>query len=397
MNFKLRKLVFVAVSIACLYPAASHAQDVKVLDHTFSFHGFVTQGGIYTSGNNWLTMDTNSGSGAFTEMGLNVSTKLSDKFHVSAQIYDHNIGQLGQWHPQLDFATLDYRFKRWLSFRGGKVKTTLGLFTDSQDLDFVHPFALMPQSIYPIDLRDATIAHAGGDIYGTISLGRKRGSLSYTAWGGRRYDSIYSGYPYFLQSRGTVTLSYGGPQYGGDLRWNTPLAGLFLGASRMNQYITGTGTRAGLPNGEHSKQDWTNDFYGEYSRGNFTLDAEYRRYLRDEIIRNGAGEDLGDFRGWYFAGSYRFTKWFQLGAYYSHFTVTSTFLNITDTSQPNGHDYDKVITDRFDINRFWSVKVECHFMDGYAAGPFPNGFYPQQNPSYADNTKALVLLTNFNF
>ena len=93
----------------------------------------------------------------------------------------------------------------------------------------------------------------------------------------------------------------------------------------------------------HSKHDWTNDYYGEYSRGNFTLDAEYRRYLRDQIIRNGTGEDEGDFRGWYFAGSYRFTKWFQLGSYYSHFTVTSTFLHITDTSQPNGHDYDKYV------------------------------------------------------
>jgi hypothetical protein len=397
MKPKMRHVGLVVAAVVCLFPTLLFAQDINVLDHKISFHGFVTQGGIYTVGNNWLTMDTNNGSGAFTEMGLNVSTKLSDKLRFGAQVYDHNIGHLGQWHPGLDWATFDFKYRRWLSFRGGKVKTTLGLFTDSQDLDFVHPFALMPQSVYPIDLRDATIAHAGGDVYGTISLGRKHGSLTYTAWGGRRYDSIYSGYPYFLQSRGTRTLSYGGPQYGFDLRWNTPLNGLMVGASRMNQYITGTGTRGGLPNREYSKQDWTNDFYGEYNYRNFTFDAEYRRYLRDEIIRNGAAEDEGDFRSWYLAASYRFTKWFQLGSFYSQLRLTSTFLGITNSNVPRGHDYDKAVTGRFDVNRYWNIKIEGHFMDGYAAGPFPNGFYPQQNPAFVPNTNALVLLTNFNF
>src|ERR1700739_1894798 len=140
MNLQMRQFVLAAAVVACFLPATVDAQDIKVLDHTVSFHGFFTQGGIYTAGNNWLTMDTNNGSGAFTEMGLNVSTNLSDKFRFGAQVYDHNIGQLGQWHPGLDWATLTFKYRRWLSFRGGKVKTTLGLFTDSQDLDFVHPF-----------------------------------------------------------------------------------------------------------------------------------------------------------------------------------------------------------------------------------------------------------------
>jgi len=385
-------------AVACVFPPALRAQDIDVWNHTIAFHGFATQAGIYTSGNNWLTMDTDNGSGAFTEMGLNVSTNLSDKFRFGAQVYDHNIGQLGQWHPGLDWATLTFKYKRWLSFRGGKDKTTLGLFTDSQDLDFVHPFALLPQGIYPIDLRDATIAHAGGDIYGTIALGHKYGSVTYTAWGGRRYDSIYSGYPYFLQTRGIETTSYGGPQFGGDLRWNTPLKGLLLGVSRMNQYITGLGIieATGGPNEEHSKHDGTTDFYGEYNYKNFTLDGEYRRYVRDQIIINNTAEDIGDFRGWYFAGSYRFTKWFQLGSYYSHFTAASSFLQIT-AAMPQGHDYDKVVTGRFDIDRFWNIKVEGHFMAGYAASSFPNGFYPQQNPTFLPNTDALVLMTNFNF
>ena len=397
MKFKMKLIVFVAAAIACLCPMASSAQDIKLSDHTISFHGFVTQGGIFTSGNNWLTMNTNGGSGAFTEMGLNVSTKLADKLRISAQVYDHNVGQLGQWHPTLDFAMLDYKFKPWLSVRLGKVKTTLGLFTDTQDLDFLHAFALMPQGIYPIDVRDANIAHLGGDIYGTISLGRKRGSLSYTGWGGHNYASIYSGYPYFLQARGTQELRYDGTQYGGDLRWQTPLKGLLVGASRMNEDLSGFGIRLGGPNLEQSKKDYTNQFYGEYTWRNLIVDAEAKRFYRNHLIRNLTSEDSTNVHAWYVSGSYRFNKWVQVGSYYSHYTITSTFLALTDTSTPAGHDYDKVVSGRVDFNRYLNIKIEGHFMDGYGFGPYPNGFYPQQNPVFANSTRALVLLSSFNF
>ena len=152
----------------CAGQPTLHAQDFKVLDRKVQVHGFASQGFIYTNDNNWLTMNTSQGSAAFTDFGLNVSTSLTDKLLVGAQVYDRNLGQLGQYHPSLDWAVVDYRFKRWFGVRGGKVKTTLGLYNDTQDLDFLRPFALLPQSVYPTDLRDATIAHLGGDIYGRL-------------------------------------------------------------------------------------------------------------------------------------------------------------------------------------------------------------------------------------
>jgi hypothetical protein len=87
--------------------------------------------------------------------------------------------------------------------------------------------------VYPTDLRDATIAHLGADLYGNISLRHRLGVLSYTAYAGHRSDSTYSGYPYYLSSFGGQIKSFTGLQYGGDLRWNTPLKGLLIGASRL--------------------------------------------------------------------------------------------------------------------------------------------------------------------
>jgi hypothetical protein len=390
------------------------AQEFELLNHTVQVHGFVSQGFAYTNDNNWLTMNTSQGSAAFTDFGLNISSPVTDKFRIGAQGYDRNLGQLGQYHPSLDWAVADYRFKSWLGVRGGKVKTTIGLYNSTQDEDFLHTFAMLPQSVYPTDLRDATIAHVGADIYGNISLRHSLGILSYTGFAGHRSDSIYSGYPYYLSSFGAQIKSFGGLQYGGDLRWSTPLKGFLVGASRLDEDITGKGSAinpfnpgAGLvPYSETSKADWANQFYGEYTVGRLRIDAEYRRYWRNQELFSGTSESFADVRGWYVSGAYRIHKRLQIGSYYSRYTITNTVAGslsafyppATDTNLPANHDFDKVITGRVDLNKFWNVKVEGHFMNGYGSGPYPNGFYTQVNPSgFEPNTNALVLKTSLNF
>lgn len=405
------------IALLCLGAGqnALYAQELKVLDRAIQFHGFASQGFLYTRGNNWLTTHSSQGSGAFTDFGVNASMQVTDKFRVGAQVYDRNLGNLGEWHPSLDWAFADYRFKPWFGIRGGKVKTVLGLYNDTQDLDFLHPFALLPQSVYPTDLRDATIAHLGGDIYGRLSLKHHLGDLAYTAYAGHRHDSNYSGYAYLLAKYGILSSSYGGLQYGADLRWNTPWKGLLIGVSRMNEELTDKGTAVSLGPGVFpftavSKADWTNHFYGQYGVGKLRLDAEYRRFVYDQVVNDGAFRTITDVRGWYISGAYRLTKRFELGSYYSRYSITSVasgplddmfpwlFPDQTDTTRPDGHIYDKVVTGRLDLNKFWNVKIEGHFMDGYGDSSYPNGFYFQVNPQgFKPNTNALVLKTSVNF
>ncbi|MGA8539861.1 MAG: hypothetical protein WB566_10200 [Terriglobales bacterium] len=408
-----RRLAGWVFACFCISQFSLQAQDFKLFDREVQVHGFVSQGFVYTNTNNWLTMNSSQGSAAYTDFGINASTSLTDKLRVGAQLYDRNLGQLGQYHTSLDWAVADYRFKSWFGIRGGKVKTTLGLYNDTQDLDFLRPFALLPQSVYPTDLRDATIAHLGGDIYGNVALWRRLGDFSYTAYAGHRSDSIYSGYPYLLSQFGTLFTSFGGLQYGADLRWDTPVKGLLIGASRLDQDTTGKGSsvnplspRAGrIPYSESSKADWTNQFYGEFKVGKLRIDSEYRRYLRDQLVFTGTGENVDDVRGWYVSGAYRIAKRFEVGSYYSSYSITSInegviggFPNQTDTSLPGNHVYDKVITARVELTNFWNLKVEGHFMNGYGTSTYPDGFYPQVNPQgFKPNTNALVSKTSINF
>lgn len=379
-------------------------------------HGFASQGMMTSSNNNYLTMKTTDTSLAMTDAGVNISTRLTDKFRVGAQVYVRNFGNLGDGHPTLDWAMGDYKFKDWFGIRGGKVKTALGLYNDTQDMEFLHTFALLPQAVYPTDLRDGTIAHLGGDVYGTVGL-KRGGSVAYTVYAGERRDTQYGGYLYMLRDRGIFMTKYGGLQYGADLKWSTPLRGAVLGASHMRQEITGTGKGACSPAvpvncaewnartqmnyEEHSKKDQTNFLYGQYMVGNLKVDAEYRRYWRDQIVFNDSYEVMADTRGWYTSTGYRLSKRIEVGGYYSRFTATWKRASAPwtlDTSQPNQHVYDKVVTARFDVSRYWNFKVEGHFMDGYGGNQSPNGFYTVNNPQGLKPKKNLLIVrTGWNF
>jgi hypothetical protein len=185
----------------------------------------------------------------------------------------------------------------------------------------------------------------------------------------------------------------------------------------MNEDITGQATArnpssvgpAFFPETDRSKADWTNQFYGNYAVGKLRIDSEYRRFLHNAYytaLGSVALTNETDVRGWYVSGTYRVMKRVALGSYYSRYSVTSVSggpegayaPTQTDTSLPGNHVYDKVITGRVELNRFWNLKVEGHFMDGYGFSTFPDGFYPEVNPQgFKPNTSALVVKTGVNF
>jgi hypothetical protein len=407
------QLVFAAM--ACAVSFSLEAQEVRIFNRTVQVHGFASQGYVKTNQNNWLTMNTaNGGSGQFTDFGGNATTTFGDNLRVGAQFYDRRVGQLGTWHPLLDWASADYKFRSWLGFRGGKVKTVMGLYNDTQDMDSLHTFALLPQSIYPTDMRDATLAHVGGDLYGRFQPGRKLGHFAYTVFGGDNIQGVYGGYPFLLTVHGIYLNHSSGPVWGGDLRWNTPARGLLVGASYENDQTTNTGTMnpsvalrgpdVTLPYWEKSRKDFTEQFYSDYTRDNLRVDAEYRRYSRDFAIFNGQFEANINADSWYTSGTYQVAKWLDLGGYYSSI-VTSWIVTVPGQvespgkSEPDRHIYDKVVVARFDYKGHYYTKVEGHFMDGYGADQmYPGGFYLQDNlKGLQPTTNGLIVRTGVDF
>lgn len=375
--------------------------DFHVAGRDVQFHSFGSQGFAYSNANNYLTMSTSQGSAAFTDGGLNASVMITDRLRVGAQFYIRNIGDLGNFHPELDWAVVDYRFSDWFGVRAGKVKTALGLYNDTQDLEFLHTWAILPQSAYPLDLRASTIAHTGGDVYGAIPM-RKLGGLAYTFYAGSRPDDSQGGY-YLGLAANRLTTKYTNANFiGGDLRWNTPVKGLLLGYSYLNGAVGAKASTLVAPS-----LSWTVDItgydrmsvlYGQFKRDRVTLDGEYRREViagRQDVGPLPSGRFSMDSRSWWASAAYRVNRRLELGTYHSRFYPNWA---ASYKGSPSNHMFDQVVTARVDLNTHWDVKVEGHFIDGYGSPSSFRGFYPQQNPGgLMPNTNMLVLRTGVNF
>jgi len=403
----MKPMRFRCIAGVCLAAFAAsvcaNAQEFKIFDRSVQVHGYGSQGFAYSNNNNFLTMNTSNGSPALTEGALNISTSITDKFRVGAQGYARKIGSLDDGRPQLDWAYGDYKFANWFGVRVGKVKTAMGLYNDTQDMDFLHTWALLPQGVYPADLRTTYISHTGGDIYGRIPL-KKAGTLGYTAYYGIRSFDDREGYYYFSLADGFNIESISGHMEGWDLKWTTPIKGLMVGTSWSNL----TMHRAGVwVSGQFSGVQYTIDNnpdrpwvgYGDYSRGKWDLSAEYRSTNENLNIVFPAMYVAMPYNqsneAWFAAAAYRVTPTLQVGVYHSNLHIDNPY-NPADTA--SNYIYDEVGTARYDFNPFWDLKVEGHFMDGYGDIYSAQGFYTRWNPDgFKPRTDMLVLRTSFNF
>ncbi len=402
MNSKLLSTTLLCAAAILAGTGTLHAQasfsQFSIDGYQIQMHGFASQGFALSNQNNYLTMDTTNGSFALTDGGLNLSTHLNDKLRVGAQGYIRDIGQLGGGRFTLDWAFVDYKFRDWLGFRAGKVKTTLGLYNDTQDAESLHTWALLPQSLYPTDLRTSLIAHTGGDIYGQIGL-RKAGSLSYTAYAGKRSDESRSGYYFSTQDTGIPNDSWNGTLVGTDVRWNTPVPGLMMGGSYVDETDTIKGTYTALGNAPYtltSMPDHVSDGYVDYTIGKLHLDAEYRRnnivYLFT-VLGSGSPVNQGS-SGWFASAAYRLSKKLEVGSYHSRFYVD----NPASSDPAGNHIFDQTMTVKYDITHWWDVKVEGHFINGYGDLYSAHGFYLRSNPDgMKPTTDLLVVRTGFYF
>lgn len=391
MDMKIRADRLCLVVALWVAPAVAYGQfDFKLGNRAVQIHSFGQQGFAYSNDNNFLTMNTSKGSFAMTDGGINASMPVTDKFRVGAQLYARNIGDLGRYRVQLDWAYGDYKFKEWLGVRAGKVKTALGLLNDTQDAEFLHTWAILPQSVYPLDLRSNTIAHTGADLYGQLSL-RKAGSLSYTGYIGARVNDKRGGLYFVAADGGYPVTSYSGVASGVDLRWNTPLAGLMLGGSWSDQTVKEVIQSIAITVSNDPQR--LSAFYGDYTHDRWHLSGEYRKnrqIIRAESPRPTSISDYGD-RSMFVAIAFRATKHLELGTYNSRYLVDVP----KDTRVGADHIFDQAITARFDITKWWNLKVEGHFMNGFGDTYSAHGFYRRNNPNPTPSTSMFVVRTGF--
>jgi hypothetical protein len=269
------------------------------------------------------------------------------------------------------------------------VKTAFGLFNDSQDVDTVHLWALLPESIYPTDNKSFTLSHYGGDYYGVASLGKRGGKLSYRGFVGYRALDLNGGYAKEIGADiGSSFSTGGGNVFGGDVRWQTPLRGLLIGMSAITGNLNGTATTGSF----HIPYATLPVYFAKFEKGKFMAAGEYRRTNGQFFIHLNnvdpfsfpapvipfTSQSSYDDRAYYAMSEYRISPKLQLGAYYSWYHSA-----IGNPALPANFSNDGVISGRYDFNSYFYAKLEGHFIDGtalnYYVGTNPTGLKPKTN------------------
>lgn len=355
----------------------SGAAEAQEEPSSLQIHGFVSQGYIKSSQNNYLGPSARKqGSFDFTEVGINVTQPLGDKLRIGLQIFARDLGPRGNYTPQLDWYYVDYRFFDWLGVRVGKTKLPWGLYNEANDVDAGRVPILLPQSLYPVANRESLFAQTGGELYGVVPLGGA-GKIEYRLYGG----TIFVNTADASDALKGFEVPYEG---GGRVMWRPPLEGLQLGTSAQAvrfefdfaptpderaQYES----RGLLPPGSTGEVSawldaklWVASI--EYQRERLLLAAEYgRTYAR--YGTNLAAPQLKIVNeGGYALASYQVASWFTPGVYYSAF-----FPDVHDGGRPGtplrgraAFQHDVALTLRYDLTANWLVKLEGHFMHGTA-------------------------------
>lgn len=205
----MRKGLWSIFVVLFFLPMPSLAFDIGQMQ----INGFLSQGYLDSSGNNFLTADSVDGTNKFNEVGLAVNTQLSDRLRAGLQLLSRDLGDVGNNDVRLDWGFADYRYRDYLGVRIGKVKLPMGLYNEGRDTDMLRPMVFLPQSIYDETKRDFLVSYQGAGIYGNLSLGNL-GDLDYHGfYGGINIDEESLLLRALQQSAKTTTMSTSGQSY----------------------------------------------------------------------------------------------------------------------------------------------------------------------------------------
>ncbi|HPF34246.1 hypothetical protein KDK88_01620 [bacterium] len=385
-----RRLTLVCLSLVlAAAPAAAQLADLYV-------RGFVSQGYLNSSHNNYLVPNSRDGSSEFHEAAVSLQAHPEERLRVGLQFLARDFGDVGNNDVLIDWAYADYQWQDYMGVRLGKFKTTQGLYGQGRDVDMLRPTVLLPQAVYNEDHRDFILGVEGLGFYGNVPLG-EGGGLDYEIYGGTlNVPDPDAGFWYNILAQAgeeaarlspldspTARIRFDGVAendvhfdwlYGGSLRWNTPLEGLTLGVSGItgrfdmhSRLVYSVEDPAANPSyyAINNLVDFQGDlgrsvvFSAEWSRDDVTLAAE----LAQEEVNGLVGE------GYYLQASAHASERTTVTAYYSRY--------VRDKSDPSGHNFERYgypdyvawqndvcAAVRHDATEHLVLKGEYHVVDG---------------------------------
>ncbi len=349
-------------------------------------HAFVSFGYFRTWENNYLAADSMDGSTDFYEAAMNASIRPWDRVRIGAQLYLRDLGRYENGEPRIDWAFAEYTADQAAVFQVGRVKVPGGLYNDLQDIDPARTSVFLPQSIYPIRLRDSQVGVDGGKFTGFFDELFGNG-VSYAIYGGTKNIDSDSAFAQSTAERsfGTATDVDVDAFFGGMLHWNTPIneLGLRLSGNRTDNITVITQTSFG-----QATQTTDVDIVvlsAEWQSAHWTFASEYA-YSRNKGVTNSPAlpNVERDYHGGYINATWHAAKWLD--------TYGAIEYQYSDTNGTSTDGWAYVAAINIMPLSNWSIKAEFQLHDG------PIGISKADNPQGVSNSwQMLALKTTVDF
>lgn len=203
--------------------AASPVGADELVGPRYQIQGFVAQGLVGSTNNNFFGDSRDGVSTRFTEAGLHGTWQALDAVRLSGQILYRRAGESDQDGVRVDYAQTDWQFYQTeasqLGLKFGKVKLPYGLYNETRDVPFTRSGILLPQSVYVDNSRDLLLAAPGAFLHGASV--QKYGGLDFLlGWVRPDFDSPSLDYSFLGNTRPGKLEGKGA--LGARLRWDLP-------------------------------------------------------------------------------------------------------------------------------------------------------------------------------
>lgn len=344
-------------------------------------HGFLNQGYIYSSGNEYLQGSDSGGTFDFSDAAINFLYRPTDRIFLSGQLISRNFGDAYSNEKDIE---IDYMFlsanlyassTNEFNINLGRLKTSYGIFNNSRNIPFTHVGIISDQTLYSEYDRHLTLYGDGisfdfkhradfGDlrlIYQNIILTDDKKDVFATA------PEVANMVSDFDDVKGQVLyLSYSLPNTGLDFSYSHSQI-------KADKIV--------MPNLYHPQLTFFNRYWRQkaknnvisarYRSQNYTLTTEYinrsiDHTFEDQIIANGMiinSESIQKTDSIYLQGAYRFHN--DVEGFISYHRAIEKTDGVTDYNSPfNKFRKQWVIGADWDVFDNTLLKAEMHFIDG---------------------------------
>ena len=167
---KSKALLYCGGLALCFMEPVNAVEMPDWIPESVQIHGFLSQGFVHTSDNNFFGKSDDSISTDFRELGVNGSWSIWPELQVAMQIVWRDAGKTDTSGARIDYGLASYNIysseTSLLTIRGGRVPTPFGFYNDTRDVASTRPTIILPQSIYFDVNRNLALSADGGYLYG---------------------------------------------------------------------------------------------------------------------------------------------------------------------------------------------------------------------------------------